>query len=191
MVRKERKAHFHLGLIGGLAWIIFALAGGQACAFTAGEDQYPYSIMAPEPGSGPHHGAAANSHRRHGKTVRAPVKPSTDEVAKPSAEEPAGPPPTQTPPRRVSVVRGSSGSVLPTPLPRTRLIPPEGGRSLTLPNLPQQQGNTVIPGSTIGIPNLPHGTETFQDRASRCAHQAGVYGVPGNTTTQYMAACAM
>jgi hypothetical protein len=85
--------------------------------------------------------------------------------------------------------RGSSGSVLPTPLPRTPLIPPEGGGALTTHALPQEQGPTVLPGLSRPIPNLPHGTETFQDRASRCATQAGLNSVPGTLTNQYMGAC--
>jgi hypothetical protein len=85
--------------------------------------------------------------------------------------------------------RGSSGSVLPTPLPRTELIPPEGGGTLTLPPLQQEQGPTRIPGTAKIIPNLPHSQETFQDRASRCTFQAGLYGVPGNLRNQYMGAC--
>jgi hypothetical protein len=39
------------------------------------------------------------------------------------------------------------------------------------------------------IPNLAHGPETFQDRASRCAFQSGLYGVPGTLRNQYMGAC--
>ena len=31
--------------------------------------------------------------------------------------------------------------------------------------------------------------ETFQDRASRCVMQQGLYGVPGGASTQYMGAC--
>ncbi len=86
--------------------------------------------------------------------------------------------------------RGSSGSVLPTPLPRTGLIPPEGSRVMsTPPALLQQQGRTVVPGLARTIPNLPHGNETFQDRASRCAFQSGLYNVPGGAHTQYMGAC--
>lgn len=60
--------------------------------------------------------------------------------------------------------------------------------------------NTVVPpdvyvpqtGRTFqNLPTLsgsgPGGTETFQDRAARCAHQAGVYGQA--TTGSYMGAC--
>ena len=91
--------------------------------------------------------------------------------------------------RGLYAVRGSSGSVLPTPLPRAQLIPPEGGGMLTTPSLPQEQGPTIIPGRTRAIPNLAHGPETFQDRASRCAFQSGLYGVPGTLRNQYMGAC--
>jgi hypothetical protein len=91
--------------------------------------------------------------------------------------------------RGLYAARGSSGSVLPTPLPRTQLIPPEGGGMLTTPSLPQEQGPTIIPGRTRAIPNIPHGPETFQDRASRCAFQSGLYGVPGTLRNQYIGAC--
>ena len=90
--------------------------------------------------------------------------------------------------RGLYAARGSSGSVLPTPLPRTQLIPPEGGGMLTTPSLPQEQGPTIIPGRTKPYP-IPHGPETFQDRASRCAFQSGLYGVPGTLRNQYMGAC--
>jgi hypothetical protein len=92
--------------------------------------------------------------------------------------------------RGLYAARGSSGSVLPTPLPKTQLIPPEGGGMLTLPPMQQQQGPTQIPGTAQIIPNLPHGAETFQDRASRCTFQSGLYGVSGNLRNQYMGACA-
>jgi hypothetical protein len=91
--------------------------------------------------------------------------------------------------RGLYAARGSSGLVLPTPLPRTQLIPPEGGGMLITPSLPQEQGPTIIPGKTRAIPNLAHGPETFQDRASRCAFQSGLYGVPGTLRNQYMGAC--
>jgi hypothetical protein len=93
------------------------------------------------------------------------------------------------PKANLSVVRGSSGSVLPTPLPRTELIPPEGGGPLALPALPQEQGPSVVPGVANPVPNLPHGTETFQDRASRCAFQSGLYNVPGTARSQYIGGC--
>ena len=52
---------------------------------------------------------------------------------------------------------------------------PQTGR--TFQNLP------TLPGSGLG------GTETFQDRAARCAHQAGVYGQAGANRGAYMGSC--
>ncbi len=46
----------------------------------------------------------------------------------------------------------------------------------------------MVPGLNP-IPNLPHGPETYQDRAARCGFQQGLYNVPGGMSTPYMAAC--
>jgi hypothetical protein len=168
-----------LGLIGAIA-LAAALAGfANARDFEMGSDNdYPYSIMKPEPGS------------PEAKAARQRL-----------------PPPTRTPPhasllgreefvaklhrRGLYAVRGSSGSVLPTALPRTQLMVPPNTSRLATPNLPQEQGGTIVPGTIVPVPNLPHGTETFQDRASRCAHQAGLYGSQGGSNPNYMAACSM
>jgi hypothetical protein len=160
-----------LSLLSGLALVIAASAVAQARDIEMGGDSnYPYSIMAPEPGTG-HHGASERS--RHIKSPSA---------VKPLAERP--------PRTSFHAVRGSSGVVLPTPLPKTQLIPPEGGSAPIIHTGPQEQGPTVLPGLNP-IPNLPHGTETFQDRASRCAQQQGLYGVPATATGIYMHTCAM
>lgn len=66
----------------------------------------------------------------------------------------------------------------PQPVPPTRrqvpplLYVPQTGR--TLPNLP-------APGSG--------GRETTQDRAARCAHQAGVYGQAAGDRNSYIGSC--
>ncbi len=149
-------------------------AAAQARDFEMGGDGgFPYSIMAPERGTVPRYHGRASVRRRH---VTAPP-PQT--LAK------------KYPHTHLSVVRGSSGSVLPTPLPRTQLIPPEGSGIVTSRPLPQEQGPTVVPSApSLGaIPNLPHGPETFQDRASRCSFQQGLYGVPATASSQYMGAC--
>ena len=85
---------------------------------------------------------------------------------------------------------GSSGSVLPTPLPRTQALPlVGGGMPVAKPNTAiTEQAPTILPNGRT-VPNLPHGPETFQDRASRCAHQQGLNNIPGSASTQYMAAC--
>jgi hypothetical protein len=68
----------------------------------------------------------------------------------------------------------------PTRSPRAVKVPPpivvpETGRAL--PNLP-----------TLS-PSGPHGTETFQDRAARCMHQAGVYGNAIGNRNAYIGTC--
>jgi hypothetical protein len=171
-VRTRLAVRRGLSLLSGLALAIAASAAAQARDIEMGGDSnYPYSIMAPEPGTG-HHGAAA-ARSRH---INSPS------AVKPLAEQP--------PRTSFHAVRGSSGVVLPTPLPKTQLIPPEGGSAPIIHTGPQEQGPTVLPGMNP-IPNLPHGTETFQDRASRCAQQQGLYGVPATATGIYMHTCAM
>lgn len=142
-------------------------------ALAQGYEGYPYSIMAPE---------RSTAHPRGAKPRRA-----RHERAPPAQEAPLA----AQPPHRNFATHGSSGSVLPTPLPRTTLIPPEGGATVTIPAPPVQQGPTIVPGAPgLGaVPNLPHGAETFQDRASRCAFQQGLNNVPGSASSQYMGAC--
>jgi hypothetical protein len=137
---------------------------------SAQEFSDPYSIMAPERLQARHHVYKSPMRTRHAPTSgeKAAAKHATREHA--------------------VIARGSPGAVLPTPLPRTQLIPPEGGGAPLVQSVPQQQGVTVLPGANP-IPNLPHGPETFQDRASRCAFQQQLYNVPGNLGTQYMGSC--
>jgi hypothetical protein len=165
--------NFRCRPIFGFALAMAVSAAVQARDFEMGGDnKYPYSIMAPEPGAGPHRRPKVSVHKRR---VTAPQPRSRADKKYPR--------------ENLSVVRGSSGSVLPTPLPRTELIPPEGNSRLTLPASPQEQGPSIVPGVANPVPNLPHGTESFQDRASRCAFQSSLYGVPGGARTQYMGAC--
>jgi len=151
-----------------LTAILLGFAPGPAAA--QGYNGYPYSIMAPEPGTATRH-IAAPGRTRHdmGHAVKPLVGRSRHWHG--------------------LAARGSSGSVLLTPLPRTELIPAEGGGRLTVPALPREQGPSVVPGVASPVPNLPHGTETFQDRASRCAFQSGLYNVPGTARSQYMGGC--
>jgi hypothetical protein len=148
--------HLRPALIGGISLALAVATGAQARDFEMGGDnQYPYSIMAPEPGVVAHPHSVAPHAVHH----------------------------------RFYTARGSSGSVLPTPLPRTPIIGPEGNGAVTLPAVPQEQAPIILQGSTTPIPNLPHGPETFQDRASRCAFQSGLYNVPGALRTQYTGSC--
>ena len=54
----------------------------------------------------------------------------------------------------------------------------------------------VVPQTGQVLPNLPTvsgsgsgGAETYQDRASRCAHQAGVYGQAAGDRNAYIGTC--
>ena len=38
-------------------------------------------------------------------------------------------------------------------------------------------------------PQAPRGSETYQDRAARCAHQAGVYGQAAGDRNAYIGGC--
>ena len=167
------------------AAIVFALL--PAAAEAQGYRGYPYSIMTPEGTAASHHRGAA----RHGSGATHQVSPAPETAAEPHRPSLLGRERfiAKLHRRGLYAARGSSGSVLPTPLPRTQLIPPEGGGTLTVPPLQQEQGRTRIPGTAQIIPNLPHGQETFQDRASRCAFQSGLYAVPGSLRNRYMGAC--
>ena len=159
-------------LMCSLVLAIAAAAVAQARDIEMGGDSnYPYSIMAPEPETAGHHRATTSGRTPRASRAAKPfVRPST--------------------PRNYRAARGSSGVVLPTPLPRTELIPPEGDSAPMLRTPGQQQGHIVLPGPNP-IPNLPHGTETFQDRASRCAQQQALYNVPAGASALYMHTCAM
>jgi hypothetical protein len=131
----------------------------------------PYSIMAPERVPARHHVRKSPLRTRH-------LPPASEKAAA-----------KHSTPKHAVIAHGSPGVVLPTPLPRTQLIPPEGGGAPLVRPAPLQQGTTVLPGASNPIPNLPHGPETFQNRASRCAFQQQLYNVPGNLGTQYMGSC--
>jgi hypothetical protein len=75
---------------------------------------------------------------------------------------------------------------------RTRPLPPRSSVGVANPPPP-----TILPNGQT-VPNLPSANrgyvpggnaETFQDRAARCAHQSGLYGVPGSQQQTYMSAC--
>jgi hypothetical protein len=73
---------------------------------------------------------------------------------------------------------------------RERVTIPKSGQP------PQQQGSKVppllyVPQTGRTLPNLPSptGRETAQDRAARCAHQAGVYGQAAGDRSSYINTC--
>jgi hypothetical protein len=146
---------------------------------------YPFSIMTPERGAANHRHDLRHRHETTRETKAIPPAAQPHRPSLLGREKLIA----KLHRRGLFAVRGSSGVVLPTPLPKTQLIPPEGGGTLTLPPMQEEQGPTRIPGTAQIVPNLPHSQETFQDRASRCTFQAGLYGVPGSLRNQYMGAC--
>lgn len=96
---------------------------------------------------------------------------------KPSKPEPWLAPKYKSPRGTVQQVRIPKSTTVPTPnatLPPPIVVPQTGQ---VLQNLPR------VPGAGRG------GAETFQDRASRCAHQAGVYGQAAGDRGTYMGTC--
>jgi hypothetical protein len=152
-------------------FVLFLSAPGPAVA----QDYpgFPYTIMAPTHGAVRHHRGEIpkGMARRHAES--APPASARRHHRR----------------RNIAVARGSSGLVLPAPLPRTPLIPPEGGDMAAVRVAPGEPAPTVVPSLANPVPNLPHGVETFQDRASRCAMQQGLYGVPGGASNTYTGAC--
>jgi hypothetical protein len=97
------------------------------------------------------------------------------------APEPWLPPKYQSP--RGLPQRPKNAQPRPTPPPSIDIVKPAPPTVLpngqTVPNLPPvRQG--IVPGG---------GRETFQDRATRCAHQSGLYGVPAGQQNTYMHSC--
>jgi hypothetical protein len=136
-----------------------------AVAFERGDNQFPNSIMAPERGG-------------RGR-----------------ASEPWLAPKLKGQPR-VRLAPGSA-ALSPLHLPRMAAPHPYGSMSVIPPAQGAASGPTIVPGAGgLGaVPNLPPAPgiahETFQDRASRCAFQAGLYGVPNSVSSQYMSTCSM
>jgi len=80
--------------------------------------------------------------------------------------------------------RGSTERVV-IPPPARPLSPPAG----VPPPLYVPQTGRLLPNLPNLAPSGPHGQETFQDRAARCAHQAGVYGQTAGNATTYINSC--
>jgi hypothetical protein len=183
-----------LASLSAIALLAAVPRSAQARDFEMGGDGN-YSIMAPEPGTGAHHVARS----RHGRTslhqsksLTATQKAGTDtnQNAAPAADTPEQIEAYKRN-RRAFAARGSSGLVLPTPLPGPTHYAPIGTPAAPPLYSVQDQPPTILPGSGRAIPNLPHGPETFQDRASRCAYQSAINGIHAGQLGSYMQNCAM
>jgi len=98
-------------------------------------------------------------------------------------------PGTKAPPARKHP-RGSSGLVTPIPLPPPLHYVPPAVPTVAPPTLTVPP-SVYVPQTGMSLPNLgPGRSETSQDRAARCANQAGVYGsnLTGNRNA-YIGSC--
>ena len=152
---------------------LFALCCIVPCGARAQSDEGErYNIMRPEPGT------RAADHRRHRKReVEHRAQTSKGFGVKQDTR------------------RGSSGLVAPAPLaapqpplalPQQRGVAPPAA---VPPPLYVPQTGRALPNLPNPAPSGPHGQETFQDRAARCAHQAGVYGQTAGNTSTYINSC--
>ncbi len=99
-----------------------------------------------------------------------PPQPKPEPWLPPKYESPRGTKRHITRPRRARPPSPPRAAQVPPPI-----VAPETGR--VLPNLP-----------TLS-PSGPHGTESFQDRAARCANQAGMYGDATGNRSSYINNC--
>jgi hypothetical protein len=106
-------------------------------------------------------------------SIMVPEKGSKRQASKPKVSEPWLAPKYKSPRGTVQNVRIPKPTTVRTPRPTDPgyVYVPQTGR--TFQNLP-----TTSPGP-----------ETFQDRAARCTHQAGVYGQTGANRSAYMGSC--
>lgn len=91
--------------------------------------------------------------------------------------EPGLPPKYQSPrglPQQPKPVRP-----IEVPPPRATVPPP-----IVVPST-----GAVLPNMPTVSPSGPGGRETYQDRATRCAHQAGVYGEAAGDRAGYINSC--
>jgi hypothetical protein len=124
-----------------------------------------YSIMVPEKGSKPE--------QKISKQKVSKQKVSNQKVSK--REQPK--------PRLAPKYKSPSGTEQQVNIPRAKTVNPpraSGSGSVYVPQTGQTFQNLPTPG---------RGIETSQDRATRCTHQAGVYGQTGGARGSYMGSC--
>jgi hypothetical protein len=81
--------------------------------------------------------------------------------------------------------RGSKQHVTPLRRPRS----PDVRVSAPPPPMRVPQTGQVLPNIRTLSPSGPNGTETFQDRATRCVHQSGIYGARAGDPGAYVGGC--
>ena len=109
--------------------------------------------------------------------IMVPEKGSKRQASKPEQPEPWLAPKYKSPRGTVQKVR----------IPKSKIVRPPSATDPGYVYVPQTgqtfQNLPSLPGSG------PGGAQTFQDRAIRCTHQAGVYGQVGASRGSYMGSC--
>ncbi len=96
----------------------------------------------------------------------------------PPGPQPGLPPTYQSPRGTVEQVR-----------PVKPLRVPRHGASEPPPPIINPQTGVALPNMRTISPSGPGGRETYQDRAARCAHQAGAYGANAGDRNTYINNC--
>jgi hypothetical protein len=188
-----------LTLLSATVLLTTAVCAANARDFEMGGDGN-YNIMAPEPGTAPHRfvrnrHARTSPRRSKASTASQNATPAATQASTQGATQAASPS-IDTPEqietfkrnRRAFASRGSSGLVLPTPPAGPTHYAPIGTPAVPQQSV-EQSGPTILPRSGRAIPNLPHGPETFQGRASRCAFQSSINNIHAGQFGSYMASC--
>lgn len=95
--------------------------------------------------------------------------------------------PSQPEPWLAPKYKSPRGTVKHVVIPRSKAIEPPN--TAVPPPIVVPQTGQVIPNLPTVQGSGPRGAETFQDRASRCAHQAGVYGQAAGDRNAYVGTC--
>jgi hypothetical protein len=129
-----------------------------------------YSIMVPEKGS-------------KQKQKVSEQKASKEKVSKQKVSKQKVSKREQSEPRLAPKYKSPSGTEQQVRIPQSKIVNPpraSGSGSVYVPQTGQTFQNLPTPG---------RGIETSQDRATRCTHQAGVYGQTGSARGAYMGSC--
>ncbi len=115
-------------------------------------------------------------------SIMVPEKGSKRQVSKHQVSKREQPEPWLAP-----KYKSPRGTVKQARIPKSRIVNPPSGSIPSSVYVPQTgrtfQNLPTTPGAG------PGGAETFQDRAVRCTHQAGVYGQSGAGRGAYMGSC--
>jgi hypothetical protein len=95
--------------------------------------------------------------------------------------------PAQPEPWLAPKYRSPRGTVKHVVIPRSTTIRPP--HTTVPPPIVVPQTGQVLPNLPTVRGSGPRGAETFQDRASRCTHQAGVYGQAAGDRNAYVGTC--